>query len=371
MPANRPVLVVAPDSFKGSLTAVEAAQAMADGLARARPDARVIQRPLADGGEGTLDCLHQALGGELDTPGVRGPDGEPAHILYLPGGQAVLECASVVGLPASTGTPVMQRSTRALGELMLTALDRGARSLIIGLGGSATNDGGAGLLAALGARFLDDGGKTFEPRPDNLGSLTRVDFGGLDPRLADTAITVLSDVDNPLCGDEGATATYGSQKGLTPEQVSAVDADLAHFARLAREATGKDVSERPGTGAAGGLGYALALLDAELTSGAERILQLIDFDSDLAGADWVITGEGKSDAQTLHGKLPMVVARHARVLNARAALLSGTIDEAARGRLEAAFDRVAACEPGPLDAEAARTRLLEAARRLAEGILTA
>lgn len=352
-------IVAAPDSFKGTLTAVEAAQAMAAGLRESCPGVDIVQRPLADGGEGTLACLQQNLGGRLQTTDVHS-----APILYLLDGTAVLECASVLHASAFGRTPVLQRTSHALGELILHALDHGAKALIIALGGSATNDAGAGMLSALGARFLDRDGRPVEPIPADLGRIAKVNVSGLAPRLSHICITALCDVDNPLCGKIGATATYGPQKGVTPEQIRTLDTDIAHFARLLEDATGKDAADKPGAGAAGGLGYALALLGADLAPGAERLLQMTRLDEELAGADWLITGEGKSDAQTLRGKLPVVAARHARSQGLESILLSGSVDAVSRPALENVFDRIVACAPGPMDSQFARLRLEQAARLL-------
>jgi glycerate kinase len=275
---------------------------------------------------------------------------------------AVLETAQVVGL-SQARIDVAERTTRGLGELLRQCLDQGVRRFLIGLGGSSTNDGGAGLLAALGVRLLDAAGKTIEPSPHGLASLARVDFAALDARLAECDITVLTDVDNPLCGPAGATAVFGPQKGVLPEQVAMFDAAIAHLARLGDAWAGNAVSQQAGAGAAGGLGYALMLLGAKRRPGAEVVCEKMQLDARLRDADWLITGEGKSDAQTLHGKLPLVAANHAHAARVSAILLSGAIEAESAALLEQKFDKCfsVVSEGGTLD-EALR----DPARRLAE-----
>lgn len=361
-------VVVAPDSFKGSLSALEAARAMAAGIARAVPDAACALFPMADGGEGTLDAVLHATGGERRVARVPGAAGETVEAAYgviedAAGRIAVIESAQVVGLPMAGASAVAQRSTRGLGELLRHCLEQGLRRFMIGLGGSSTNDGGAGVLAALGVRLLDASGRAVPPTPAGLAALARVDFSGLDPRLGQCDLTLMTDVDNPLCGPDGATATFGPQKGVRPEEVALFDARLAQLARLCDAWFGRDLSRAPGSGAAGGLGYAFMLLGARRRAGAEAVCELMQLDAAVDTADWVVTGEGRSDAQTLHGKLPLAVAELARRHGVPVTLISGRIDAAARAALEAHFDGCFEAAPAPMPlAEALR----DAAQLLAD-----
>jgi glycerate kinase len=355
MATRTPVVVLAPDSFKGSLSAADAAAAIAIGLRRVWPEAEVRLCPLADGGEGTLDAVLTG-GGQRRSARVSGAAGMPVDAAYGMIGHdtAVIESAQVVGLTDARATahPVETRSTRGLGELLRLLLDTGAKHILAGLGGSSTNDGGAGLLAALGVKLLDANARTVEPTPAGLAALARVEVDALDPRLAATRITILSDVDNPLCGERGATAIFGAQKGVRPESIAAIDAQLAHFAALAEAALGRKAKDLPGAGAAGGLGFALLLLGGELRSGAEVIAEVQRLDAALEGADWLITGEGRSERQTLLGKTPLVAARHATAKGVPATLLSGAIERAALPELSRHFAGCHSIVFGPTTLEA-------------------
>jgi len=302
-------IVVAPDAFKGTLSAGEAAAAMAEGIREILPDAEVIELPLADGGEGTAEILAS----------------------YLPDGVCLIESAQLIGLhkPWMQALDVMQRGSATLGRAILTGLNEGKRDFVIALGGSATNDGGLGMLMALGLHALDTLGEPVEPNLAGLLSLASIDISGLDPRLNDCRITVLSDVLSPLCGNSGATAVYGPQKGVNTDEVGRIDVALAVFADLCAEAFGSDPRDQAGAGAAGGLGFALMLLGGEAVSGAGFVIEACGFTDAIADADWVITGEGCSDMQTLAGKLPLIVARLARQHDKRVAILSGMVDSSA------------------------------------------
>jgi len=355
MATRTPVVVLAPDSFKGSLSAADAAAAIAIGLRRVWPEAEVRLCPLADGGEGTLDAVLTG-GGQRRSTRVSGAAGMPVDAAYGMIGHdtAVIESAQVVGLTDARATahPVETRSTRGLGELLRLLLDTGAKHILAGLGGSSTNDGGAGLLAALGVKLLDANARSVEPTPAGLAALARVEVDALDPRLAATRITILSDVENPLCGERGATAIFGAQKGVRPESIAAIDAQLAHFAALAEAALGRKAKDLPGAGAAGGLGFALLLLGGELRSGAEVIAEVQRLDAALEGADWLITGEGRSERQTLLGKTPLVAARHATAKGVPATLLSGAIERAALPELSRHFAGCHSIAFGPTTLEA-------------------
>ena len=333
MANHPPIVVIAPDSFKGSITATAAAAAIGSGLSRVWPDGEQRLCPMADGGEGTLDAL-LSRGGRRGMARVQGASGaalDAAFGLIESDATAVIEIAQVVSLTDAAGisVPVERRSTRGVGELMRQLLDAGVRDFMLGLGGSSTNDGGAGLLSALGLKLVDAEGRDVEPTPAGFAALAQVDASVLDPRLVSTRITIMSDVDNPLCGERGATAIFGAQKGVTAGHSREIDAALARFAHLAEKAVGRRARDRPGAGAAGGLGFALQLLGGELRSGAEVVAELLGLDAALEGADWLIAGEGRSDQQTLLGKAPLVAARHAAAKGVPATLISGSIDRTA------------------------------------------
>ena len=338
--ASAPVVVIAPDSFKGSLSAQQVAEAIGAGVLAAAPDAQIRLCPIADGGEGTLDALLHA-GGEVRRLQVRGAAGamHEAAAGILSDGSAVIESAEIVGLTDAAGTAVavQDRSTLGIGDALLALLDSGARRFLIALGGSSTNDGGIGMLVALGLKLLDAEGKLLDPVPSQLDKLARVDVSGLDPRLKDIHIVAMSDVDNPLCGEHGATAVFGPQKGVNPEQVKPLDALLGRFAALFEQACSRSEALSPGAGAAGGLGYALLMLGAEFQSGAQTVADYIGLDAALKNADWLITGEGRSDAQTLHGKAPFIAAQRARLAGVQTSLLSGGIDRASLPQLQTSF----------------------------------
>ncbi|WP_404790213.1 glycerate kinase [Altericista sp. CCNU0014] len=337
-----PTIAIAPDSFKGTLTAKAAAQALAGGLQQALPSANILQWPMADGGEGTLDSLQAVLRGELERWTVKNAAGLPVRACFYrceiqnqPA--AVLEVAQVVGITdrSSQQYPVAQRATQGVGELLRHTLDLGIRELYVGLGGSCTNDGGAGLLAGLGVEFLDARGCLLSPAPEGLARLASIDFSGLDPRLQSTRLTLLSDVRSPLCGPNGATHTFGPQKGLAnKEERDRIDRTLDRFATLAERTIAQqfpsrelrqNLQTRPGTGAAGGLGFALQLLGGIHTSGAKFIAELLNIPHHLKQVDWLIVGEGCSDVQTLQGKAPWVVAQMAHNEGVPVTLLSGAI----------------------------------------------
>jgi len=349
-------VVVAPDSFKGSLSAPQASAALEAGLRRVWPDADIRARPMADGGEGTLDAILHAVGADatratMALPGASGAMRDAHYGLLREGAAmvAVIEVAEIVGLTdaAAVGTDVGARTTTGIGILMRALLDRGVREFRIGLGGSSTNDGGAGLLRALGVGLADAGGAPVAPTLDGLAALASVDARGVDPRLADARIAILSDVNNPLCGTLGATAVFGPQKGVTPERIAASDATLARFAARAEQAFGRAVADKPGSGAAGGLGFALQLLGGTMASGAEVVADLVRLDAALADADWAITGEGRTDAQTLLNKAPFVVAQRARRAGVPVTLISGAVDGASLAALAEHFAGCFALPPGP------------------------
>ncbi|MDQ6916796.1 MAG: glycerate kinase [Pseudomonadota bacterium] len=352
MRARPSIVVIAPDSFKGSIAASGAASAIAEGLLRVWPDAELRLCPMADGGEGTLDAV-LSRGGERLMSRVIGASRTPVEASYGIVGEdriAVIEAAQIVGLTDRDGTvlDVERRSSFGIGELIRKLLDDGLRNFMVGLGGTSTNDGGAGMLAALGVKLLDEERREVNATPEGLARLAAVDVAALDPRLQRATITIMSDVDNVLAGPSGATAIFGPQKGVRPERVGEIDARLARFAAFIEKALGKTARDRPGAGAAGGLGFALQLLGAEMRSGAEVVADLIGLDPALQGADWVITGEGRSDAQTLLGKTPLVVARRGASIGVPVTLISGGIDRTALPVLSRHFAGCFSLTDGPM-----------------------
>ncbi|MDX5410846.1 MAG: glycerate kinase [Thauera sp.] len=311
-------IVIAPDSYKESLSALEVAQAVQAGFSQVFPDATYVLVPVADGGEGTVDAMVAATAGRRERVAVSGPLGMPVEAFYGltgDGATAVIEMAAASGLmlvPAAQRNPLVTTS-RGTGELIRAALDAGARRFILGIGGSATNDGGAGMVQALGARLLDARGQDIGPGGGALAGLERIDVSTLDPRLAECRIEVACDVDNPLTGARGASAVFGPQKGATPAMVQTLDASLTRFARIIERDLGVAVDQVPGAGAAGGMGAAmLAFFGATLKPGIEIVTAAVELDAHVRDADLVITGEGRIDFQTVHGKTPIGVARVAK-----------------------------------------------------------
>ncbi|WP_040160111.1 glycerate kinase [Mobilicoccus massiliensis] len=308
-------VLIACDKFKGSLTAHEVIEHLEAGLCEGAPGVEVRSVIIADGGDGTLDAAEVA-GFEPVPVTCSGPTGEPVHTRYVRrGDEAVVEMADACGLVRLPGGErrALDATSRGLGEVIAAALDAGVTRLVIGIGGSASTDGGAGMLSALGARFLDADGHELPPGGGALVDLASVDLSGLNPALARTAVTVACDVDNPLLGEQGAAAIFGPQKGASPEDVAHLDAGLARLSSLVAQATGKDVAGEPGAGAAGGVGWAaLAILGAQMRPGIEIVLDLNEFDRMVEGARLVVTGEGSLDLQTLLGKAPAGVAQAAR-----------------------------------------------------------
>ena len=346
-------LVIAPDSFKESLSAPEVAAAIARGWSRARPLDEILLRPMADGGEGTVDAVLAATGGERRECAVRGPLGTSvqAHWGWLEEGAAVIEMAAASGLHwvAPQQRDATRTTSYGTGELIRAALDAGARKIILGLGGSATNDGGMGLLQALGVRFLDKRGEPLGDGGAALAGLHAIDLAGLDPRLAAVEVEVAADVNNPLCGEHGASAVFGPQKGASPEQVRQLDAALARYAEVAARTLGQDLSLFPGVGAAGGLGFAArAFLKARFRPGVELVAEVSGLAEALQGADLAITGEGRLDEQSLHGKTPIGVARLAREAGVPLIALAGSLGKG-YGRLhEAGIAAAFSLVPGPI-----------------------
>jgi glycerate kinase len=351
-------IIVAPDSFKGSVTALGVAEAMARGIHAVFPEAEVILVPIADGGEGTVEALVAATHGHRMYSEVHGPLGEPMRAHWGVSGDsstAFIEMASASGLPLVPKDLRNPRitSTFGTGELIKAALDMGLRKLVIGIGGSATNDGGAGMARALGVRFLDAEGRELPDGGAALVRLAHIDDSCLDPRLAETSILVACDVDNPLCGARGASAVYGPQKGATSVMVEELDAALSVFARVAAAVTGRDIALQPGAGAAGGLGAGLLFFTpANLRPGVSIVLETTGFEARVQTADLVITGEGRTDYQTAMGKAPVGVADVAKHYGVPVICLSGGLGPGADEVLAHGIDALASVVPQPMPLEA-------------------
>ena len=364
-------IVIAPDSFKDSLSAQGVADAIALGLAQVWPDAQLIKCPMADGGEGTVESILAACEGQQRRTLVRGPLGAMVDAAWgwLPQSHtAIIEMAEASGLQL---VPVAQRdacisSTFGTGQLIRAALDAGAQRVILAIGGSATNDGGAGAMQALGVKLLDAQGQTLSPGGLALAQLARVDLSEIDPRLAQVRFDIAADVNNPLCGPHGASAIFGPQKGASPAQVEQLDRALGHFADQCAQALNNDVRDEPGSGAAGGLGFAAkAFLGAQFKAGVEVVAELVGLADAVSGADLVITGEGRFDAQTLRGKTPFGVARVAREHGVPVIVIAGTLGEGYQALYEHGIDAAFALASGPMTLEQA---CAEAPRLLRERV---
>jgi len=374
-------IVIAPDSFKESLSSSEVASELEAGLRRVWPNAEYVKVPMADGGEGTVQALVDATGGEIVRREVTGPLGAPVVASYglLGGGQtAVIEMAEASGLPLVPRgeRDPLRASTYGTGELVLDAISRGVKEIIVGLGGSATNDGGAGFAQALGVRFMGaDGAPILEPLGGGrLGEIVSIDSSGINPGLRGIKISVASDVTNPLTGPSGASAVYGPQKGATPEMVQSLDSNLGHLALLVKRDLGRDVSEMPGAGAGGGLGWALlAFTNATVKRGIEIVVEATGLDRHMKGADLAVTGEGRVDFQTAFGKTPSGVAASARRAGVPVVAIGGGLSEDAKGVFQHGIDGLEACTANPMPLEKAlanaRQYLQDAAERVARLIV--
>lgn len=353
-------LIFAPDSFKESLTALEICEILEQVTARHFPDAETICIPVADGGEGTVDALLRAMDGRRIRTQVTGPRFEPETAqwgLLSDGVTAVMEMAQASGL---SYVPLPQRDPRrttslGTGEMIAEALRQGVRKILIGIGGSATNDGGIGMLQALGAVFTDAAGQPVPPVGGALASVAKADFSGLLPELRHTEITVICDVTNPLLGENGATWIYGPQKGATPEICAELEAGMAHFAQVAAAAAGRDIASFPGAGAAGGLGAALGgVLGAQLRSGIDAVLDAVDFSAKLEGVSLAVTGEGRIDGQSVcFGKVPVGVAKRCAQRGIPTVAIVGGIGEGAEGLFQLCESTIQTTVSGPMSLQAA------------------
>jgi len=347
-------IVIAPQGFKGNLTALQVARAIEKGIKRVLPDARTAIKPMADGGEGTVQALVDATGGKMMSTEVTGPLGERVTArwgILSDKVTAAIEMAAASGLPLvphEKHNPLVT-TTYGTGELVLAALDNGCRKLIIGIGGSATNDGGAGMAQALGARLLDAGGKELPFGGAALARLEHIDISRMDSRITDFEVTLASDVNNPLCGPNGASAIYGPQKGATPEKVRQLDAALSHYADVIRRDLGLDLRDIPGAGAAGGLGLGLMVfLKARPIPGIDVVIKATNFVADLKDADLVFTAEGRIDCQSAMGKVPTGVALKAKEFGLPVIALAGEIGDDYAVVYEQGIDAVLSIAPGPI-----------------------
>lgn len=351
-------ILIAPDSFKESLSAEEVAKAIGRGFQEIYPDAELVLLPVADGGEGTTDSLVAATRGQRFTQQATGPLDKPVEAFWglLGDGQtAVVETAAASGLDLidSSQHDPLTATTRGTGELILAAMDQGAKHIIVGLGGSATNDGGAGMLQALGVGLLDTSGEQIPSGGAGLAKLDRIDLSNVDPRLADVRFDVACDVDNQLTGDNGASAIFGPQKGATPEMVKTLDANLTHFAAITQQATNIDIVNVRGAGAAGGLGGAfIGFLNATLKSGIDIVLDAVEYENHLQNVSLVITGEGRIDSQTIRGKTPIGVSKRAKAFgNIPVIALAGSVSEDSAVVHEHGIDALFSVVPGVVSLE--------------------
>jgi len=365
-------IIVAPDSFKGSLTALQAADAILQGIRAVTPEAEIVTIPLADGGEGTVEALVLSTRGRFGKRPVTGPVGQPVEATFGVLGDdvtGVIEMAAAAGLPlvAPGARNPLVTTTFGVGELILAALDEGCTRLIVGLGGSATNDGGAGMAQALGARLLAADGSEIRRGGGALLDLDRIDVSGLDPRLEQVTIHAASDVTNPLCGPQGAAAVYGPQKGASEEMVELLDRALSHYAQVVKRDLGVEVRDLSGAGAAGGLGAGMvAFCGAEIHSGASLVLQILGFAEHLEAADLVMTGEGRIDRQIEFGKAISGVALLAETHGVPVIAFTGSLQEEPEKLARRGVHAVVPVTPGPMSEEEAMVRAGELLQAAAE-----
>ena len=325
-------VVLIPDSFKGTMSSSEICSIMAEQIRRHNPDAEIVPIPVADGGEGTVDAFLTAMGGEKVSLSVKGPYGENLSGFYglVDGGRtAIVEMAACAGLPlVGENRHAEKTTTYGVGQLITHAAESGCKKIIVGLGGSATNDGGTGAASALGIRFLDAEGKAFVPVGETLDRIASIDASELCPQLKNTELITMCDIDNPLCGPQGAAAVFGPQKGADAATVRLLDQNLAHLAEVAKKDLGKDVRELPGAGAAGGMGAGMvAFFGSKLQMGIETVLDTVGFDGLAEGADLVFSGEGRLDSQSLRGKVVVGVAGRAKRLSVPLIAVVGDIGD--------------------------------------------
>ena len=371
-------IVIAPDSFKGSLTAAEAAEAIETGFRAVYPDAEYVKVPMADGGEGTVQSLVDATSGTIITQLVSGPMGDMvAGFFGILGDRqtAVIEMAAASGIHwvRPKERDVFLASSFGTGQLINAALDRGCDKLIVGLGGSATNDGGIGMMKALGAQFFDQDGVQLAADVRALLQLASIDLQYLDPRLDKTEIVVACDVDNPLCGENGASMVFGPQKGATEEDIAVLDQALTRYGDILSANAGRDIASEPGAGAAGGMGAAfIGLIDAVLKPGVDIVIEIVDLANSLVDANLVITGEGRIDNQTIHGKTPMGVAKVAKSCNLPVLCIAGSVEDGADFTHQLGIDEIYSVTEGDYDLTEvlieAEHKLTQAAQKIAKSL---
>jgi glycerate kinase len=367
-------IVIAPDSFKESLTALAVAVEIEAGFREVFPDADYVKLPVADGGEGTVQAMIDASGGRRIALDVTGPLGAPVAAFYGlmgDGETAVIEMAAASGLelvPPPQRNPLLTTSF-GTGQLIRNALDAGARRFVLGIGGSATNDGGAGMLQALGGRLLDASGAELAPGGGALNMLDRIDLSGLDARIGACVFDVACDVSNPLVGPQGASAVFGPQKGATPAMVAQLDDNLRHYAAVMARDLGQDVAQVPGAGAGGGIGAAmLVFLGGRLRPGSEIVTAAVGLDAAVADADLVLTGEGRIDGQTVHGKTPVGVARVAQRHGKPVIAIAGSVGSGAAAVHAHGIDAVFGAVSRPCTVEEALAAAAENVRNAARNI---
>ena len=324
-------IVVASDSFKGSLTSLEVAAGAEQGIHEVFPECEVVKVNVADGGEGTMDALRSTLGGQGVTVAAADPLGRPRDVSYVvlsDGKTAVIEMSAASGLPLlepQERNPMLT-STFGTGEMIVDALSRGCRRFLVGIGGSATNDAGMGMLEALGFRFIDKDGKVLPGRGESMSEVVDIDMSHVSPEVKESEFIIACDVDSPFCGPRGAAYVFSPQKGADPQMVAELDAGMEHLAEVIARVVGKDIKDVPGAGAAGGLGGGfLAFLNSRLERGIEMVLDAIAFDDIIRGSDLVITGEGRVDSQTLTGKTPYGIMKRAQKQNIRTVAIGGSV----------------------------------------------
>ncbi|WP_029906776.1 glycerate kinase [Prevotella sp. 10(H)] len=372
---HNPVFVLALDSFKGSMTAKEVCEAMEKGIKKVLPDAVCIKIPMADGGEGTMQALVDVLGGEIFEQEVTGPLGNQVTASYaiLDDKQtAVIEMASASGLQHLSKAELnpLVTTTFGTGEIVRTCLDKGVKKIILGLGGSATNDGGSGFMQALGAKFLDKEGFELPFGGGALKYLHKIDISSIDKRLGETTIEVACDVTNPLCGENGASVVYGPQKVATPEMVRILDDALNHYSQVIKNQLEKDVADIPCAGAAGGLGAGLlAFTNANLCKGIDIVIKHTNLREAIKKADFVFTGEGRIDSQTQYGKTPFGVAQVAKSENKRVIAIAGSVGDGVESLYEAGFDAIFSIIPDAISLEIAMQSGKENIERTMENII--